>query len=190
MAMSKLIIGLVGRQGSGKGTAAKYLQEHYGAELFRFSAILGDILKRLAIEKSRDHLITLSESLRNGFGEDVLAYAIENDALSATSDLVVIDGVRRIEDLTALEPLPQFKLIEIAAPAKVRYERLTGRGEKADEMQMTWGDFAALEEASTEVTIPAVAARAWKSVDNSGTTEDLITKLDTLMSELGVGPKN
>lgn len=182
--MPKLIIGLVGRQGSGKGTAAKILQEKYQAELFRFSSILGTVLDRLAIDKTRDNLIQLSEGLRKGFGEDVLAYAIEQDALNAKSDIVVIDGIRRIEDIAALEPLPHFKLVEIAAPAKVRYDRMTHRGEKSGENEMSYDEFAELEQAPTEVTIPSVAARAWKAIDNGGTAEELEAKIDAMMHDI------
>lgn len=182
--MPKLIIGLVGRQGSGKGTAAKILQEKFGAELYRFSAILGAVLDRLAIDKSRDNLITLSTVLRQGFGEDVLAYAIEQEALNAKSDIVVIDGIRRIEDLAALEPLPQFKLVEIAAPAKVRYDRMTHRGEKSGESEMTYEQFTEQEQAPTEITIPSVAARAWKAIDNSGSAQELETKIDEMMRDI------
>lgn len=188
--MPKLIIGLVGRQGSGKGTAAKLLQKTYGADLYRFSAVIGDILNRLAIEKSRDNMIKMSETLRKAFGEDVFAYAVENDVMKSTAGLVVIDGIRRIEDLAALEPLPQFKLIEIAAPAKVRYERMKGRGEKSGESKMSWEEFSSQEQAPTEITIPSVAARAWKAIDNGGTPEELEQRLDAVMAELGRTPKN
>ncbi|MFZ2803939.1 MAG: AAA family ATPase [Patescibacteria group bacterium] len=186
--MPKLIIGLVGRQGSGKGTAAKILQERYGAAMFRFSAVLGDILDRMALDKSRDNLIQLSETLRQAFGEDALSYAIEHDAVNANKDIVVIDGIRRIEDITALEPLPIFRLVEISAPAKVRFERMKGRGEKTGESGMSWEEFTEQEQAPTEVTIPSVAARAWKALNNGGSTEELTAKIDAMMKELEVDP--
>lgn len=187
--MARLIIGLVGRQGSGKGTAANLLKERYGAEVFRFSTVLGDVLARLAIERTRDNLITLSETLRHAFGEDVLAYAIERDAVGSEAELVVIDGIRRIEDLAALEPLPHFKLVEIAAPAKTRYERMKHRGEKSGEAEMSWDEFAEQEKAPTEITIPEVAARAWKAIDNGGTQADLVRNIDKMMEEFGMTPK-
>lgn len=183
--MSQYIIGLVGRQGSGKGTVAKILAEKYGAELFRFSAILGDVLDRIAIERTRDNMIKISEALRTSFGEDVLAYAIEKDAINSTSDIVVIDGIRRIDDIAALEPLPQFRLIEISASAKVRYDRMTQRGEKSGENEMTWDEFMAQEQAPTELSIPSVVARAWKTIENDGSAEELAIKIDELVKQLG-----
>ena len=182
--MPKLIIGLVGQQGCGKGTASKILQEKYGAELFRFSAILNDILGRLSLPQDRNHFIKLSEALRAAFGEDVLAYAIERDAVNSKADVIVIDGIRRPEDIVALEPLPQFKLIEIAAKPEIRFERMKERGEKSGESQRTYEDFLAEEQRSTEVTIPLVAKRAWKILDNDGTLTELEERLEAVMQEL------
>ncbi len=56
------------------------------------------------------------------------------------------------------------------------------RGEKSGEADMSWEKFTAQEQAPTEITIPAVAARAWRVVDNSGTAEELAEKINDLMS--------
>lgn len=43
--MSQIIIGLLGRAGSGKTTAAKYLEEKYGAKRYAFAASLKNLAK-------------------------------------------------------------------------------------------------------------------------------------------------
>ncbi|MDP3793990.1 MAG: AAA family ATPase [Candidatus Uhrbacteria bacterium] len=183
--MPKLIIGLVGQAGCGKGTVADILREQYGADYTRFSAILGDVLLRIHLEKTRENLIKLSEALRHTFGEDVLSYALEGDVVTSPKDIIVIDGIRRLEDIVALEPLPNFKLVAIDAPPKVRYERMKKRGEKVGEKNMTWEEFLKEEKASTEVTIPGVMARAWKTLSNANTREELETMVHQMMKELG-----
>lgn len=187
--MAKIILGLVSMPGAGKGTAANYIKEKYGASMFRFSTALSDILKRLSLPVSRENLITLSEILRHGFGEDILAHVVESDALSDSSDVVVIDGVRRIDDLSGLEPLSQFRLVAIDAPPEIRYKRLINRGERAGEKDMTWEQFLTEEKAPTEVTIPPVMERATYKIDNSGDINTLHIQLDAMMSELSVTPK-
>ncbi len=184
--MQKFIIGLCGLQGCGKGTAADLLQKEYGAGYFRFSAIMGDVLTRLGIEKSREEFIKLSECLRATFGEDIFSYAIEKDAVLAPQPIVIIDGIRRPEDIVALEPLPNFKLISIEAPAALRFERMKGRGEKVGEQNMTWEGFLADEEAPTEVTIPLVMQRATITIKNEGTREEFEEKVREMMKELEV----
>ncbi len=183
--MPNYIIGLVGQSGCGKGTVADILTQQYGAAYSRFSAVLGDILTRLHIEHSRPNFTKLSNALRASFGEDVLSYAIEKDAVLSPNPLVVIDGIRRPEDIVALEPLPLFKLVSIEVPAELRYERMKKRGEKSGEQHMTWQEFVAQDNAATEVTIPLVMERAWKHIDNSKTAVELEAQVKAMMKELG-----
>lgn len=187
--MPKLILGLVGLIGCGKGTAAEILTKEYGAKYYRFSSILGEILDRIAIEKSRENYIKLSEILRGAFGEDVLSYAIEKDAILSPGSLIVIDGIRRPEDIVALEPLPQFKLLAIDVSEKLRFERVKGRKEKVGESNMTWEQFLEEEKASTEITIPMVMERATDTIKNEGTREEFEARLRAYMKELGIEPK-
>lgn len=188
--MPKLILGLVGQAGCGKGTAADLLREKYGADYIRFSGILGTVLDTLGIEKSRDNFIKLSNGLREKYGEDALSYAVEKIALQSPEEIVVIDGIRRPEDVVALEPLPHFKLLSIDVPAELRYERMKKRGEKAGESDMTWEQFLKEDSAPTEVTIPLVMSRAWKTIPNTGTKEEFETAVHNAMSELGFKPKS
>lgn len=183
--MPKLIIGLVGQAGCGKGTAADLLREKYGAGYIRFSGILGQLLDTLGIEKSRDSFIKISNAIRHEFGEDILSYAAERASLKAPEELIVLDGIRRLQDIVALEPLPHFKLIAIDVDPKLRYERMKKRGEKSGENDMTWEQFEKEEQAETEVTIPSVMERAWKTIKNEGTREQFKSEIHSIIKELG-----
>ncbi|MCK9361234.1 AAA family ATPase [Patescibacteria group bacterium] len=186
--MPKLIIGLVGQAGCGKGTATDLLRKEYGAGYIRFSGILGEILEQLSIEKTRENFIKLSEALRNMYGQDVLSFAVEKAALSAPEDIVVVDGIRRPDDIVALEPLPQFKLISIDVAAEQRFERMKKRGEKATEANMTWEQFLEEEKAPTEITIPAVMDRAWRTIKNEGSKEEFEEEVRQTLHDLGFDP--
>lgn len=188
--MPKLLLGLVGLQGCGKGTLADLLTQQYGAGYFRFSAIISDILTRLAIEKNRDNFTKASVALRQAFGEDVFSYALETAALQATQDIVVIDGIRRPEDVVALEPLPHFHLISIDADAPLRFERMKARGEKATEAGMTWEKFLADEQLPTEVTIPFVMDRAQYRLSNNGSRAEFEQAAKSLLTSFGLHPIN
>lgn len=132
----------------------------------------------------------MSGAVRQAFGEDALSYAVEKACLNAAEDIVVLDGIRRLQDIIALEPLPHFKLIAIEVDPKLRFERMKKRGEKASESTMTWERFQAEEHATTEVTIPEVMARAWKTIKNEGTKEDFEEAVQDMMRELGFDPKS
>ncbi|MFH1078601.1 MAG: AAA family ATPase [Patescibacteria group bacterium] len=184
-----LIIGLVGRQGSGKGTTAKILMERYGATTVRYSDLLREMLDILAIDVTRENLVKLSETLRATFGEDTFAFAVDARIRRIGTPLVVVDGIRRVDDIAALESLPHFRLIEVTASARQRFDRMKLRGEKMRERDMTWDEFVMEEIAPTENSISDIASRAWKSIDNAGTVEELMRQIDAVMVELGLPPK-
>ena len=103
-------------------------------------------------------------------------------------DIIIIDGIRRVEDIVALEPSPMFTLLAIDVPAPLRYERIKGRGEKIGEQNTTWEQFLNDENAPTEITIPEVMARASKTISNTGSREEFEKSIRSLMQELGFKP--
>ncbi len=182
--MPNLIIGLTGQLGSGKGYVASYIAKRYGGAIFKFSAYLSKVLGVMTLENSRDNLVKLSESLRREFGEQVLSYALAKDAVASEAPVVVVDGIRRVDDLAALEPLPNFVLVAVEASPETRYARIMQRGEKTDEANLTRDEFQAQERRSTELTVPTVMQRATIRIDNNGTVEELKAKINDLMNQL------
>lgn len=181
--MPKLIIGFVGQAGSGKGTAANLLREKYGAVVFTFSDILIDILNRLFLPSSRDNLVNMSITLRQEFGQNVLAKAMSKQIENSTADVIVVDGIRRLEDIDDLKLNPKFHLIEIVVDPKVRFERLKQRNQKPGEAEMTWEGFLAVGQMETEVSIAKVAEQAQIKLNNEGDMKALEEKLDELVKE-------
>lgn len=182
--MPSLIIGLVGQAGCGKGTIARYFKEKHGATTFSFSTSMRDVLRRLHLAETRDHLIKVSEVLREGFGEDLFSRVIAEDARGAKTDLVVIEGIRRQMDLATLSPLPNFVLVAIDVSDQVRYERMRGRGQNAGEAHMTWEQFLAEEQRSTEISIPGVMKEAAHRLRNDGSVEELTEHVEELLKKL------
>ncbi len=182
--MPSLIIGFVGQAGCGKGTIAKYFKTHYGATTFSFSTSMRDVLRRLHLEESRDHLVKVSEVLRQGFGEDLFSRVIAADAREAKTYLVVIEGIRRPMDIATLSHLPDFILVAVDVDIQIRFARIKSRGQNAGEKDMTWEQFLAEEQRSTEISIPGVMKEATHHVKNDGTPEALVEELERLMQTL------
>ena len=179
----KNILGFVGLLASGKGTAAKYLEEKYYADTFRFSTMLRDLCNRIYIEQSRDNLIKMSEIIRGTFGEDTMAKVMAEDAKNAKSNITIVEGIRRMADIEHLSKLPNFILIEIFANPKTRYERLIKRGENSDDNNKTYEEFLKHHKRQTEMSIPEVAKNATEKIDNNGSIEDLHQQLDNLVKK-------
>jgi len=187
--MPKHIIGIVGTQGSGKNYISEYIMSKYGGDHFTFSNFLSHVLAKMNIPKSRENMIKLSVGLRNEFGDDLFSHAIASEALRSEAEIVLIDGIRRVGDLTAFRPMPNFTLIAVNADPKLRFERMKKRGEKAGESDMSWEKFEAEEVAPTEVTIPETMTYANHVIMNDGTKEELEMRIDEVMKEIGIGKK-
>ena len=181
--MAKLIIGIIGENASGKTTTTEYLKQKFNAVTFRFSDMLGDILKRMYIEPTRTNFQQLSTVLRQNFSEDIMSKVIAQDAKNATADVIITEGVRRPSDVVHLRELSNFILIYIKADERVRFDRLATRGEKPDDATKTWEEFQTESRQESEQKILEIAAEANYTVDNNGSIENTYVQLDSIVAK-------
>lgn len=181
--MAKLILGITGEMGSGKGTIAKHVMQQHGGKSHRFSTILRDILDRVYVEQTRENISTISTILRKNFSEDILAKAMYHDTQNDEHEIVVVDGVRRLADIVYLRELPHFKLIYLEADMQTRYERIVKRGENTDDNAKTFEEFKKDHELETELQIKELKNYADFVVDNDGIFADLYKQIDEIITE-------
>lgn len=182
--MPKAIIGLTGKIASGKEVVKKYLEKKYGATSYKFSGPLRDVLKRLHLPINRENLQDLSLDLRNRFGSDILARVITTDAQEDEHDIVIIDGVRRLDDIKHLHPLPEFLLLSVDADIKTRYERMLLRNENAGDANKTFEQFLEDCNREAEKEIPQAMAAANYQIDNNGDFAALYEQLDKIIAKI------
>jgi dephospho-CoA kinase len=185
-----MVIGLIGPKLSGKGTAAAYLVEQYGAKTYSMSGILTEMAARLHLPNTRANLIAIVSGLRSTLGEDILARVLKQDIEESGEALVVIDGIRMPMEVDIFSQLTGFRLVYIDAPVRLRYERALTRGEKEGEAEMTFEEFEAEESAATEKNIAHLQERATTVIDNSNTLETFHHHIDELMSTTGMTKNN
>ena len=184
MANNKIIIGLVGQLACGKGTVAEYLKKKYGASVYRYSTMLRDVLNRLYLEINRVNIQDLSSVLRKKFGEDLLAKVITEDVKKDSNKLIVVDGIRRMDDIKYLINEEGFILTKVTAKPETRYKRITGRGENTDDTKKTFAQFLKDETKEADAGIPKVMTKAKKEINNDGDLDDLHKQVDNLIKEL------
>ncbi|NCB20484.1 MAG: hypothetical protein EOM88_00975 [Clostridia bacterium] len=182
--MPKLILGFTGKIASGKEVCQTYINNNYNSDSFRFSTALRDVLKRLYLPINRTNLQDLSLALRTAFGENILAEIISEDAQNSQKDLVVIDGIRRLADISKLKNLPNFKLISIDAQAELRYERMRLRNENKGDAEKTYAQFIKDDEKEAELEIPEVIAKADFHLDNNSDLNNLYQQIDNIIEKL------
>ena len=183
--MSKIILGFVGDLAAGKGTVAKYLQEKYHCNTYRFSTMLRDILDRIYIVQSRENLQLISKVLRENFGQDVMSTVIAKDVELDNNELVIVDGIRRPTDIAYLQNLLGFHLIYVTAQTKTRWERMTKRQENPDEKDKTFEQFLLDEQAEADILIKELGNKAEKTINNDGTVEELYNKIENIIKDYG-----
>lgn len=181
--MAKLIIGITGEMGSGKGTIAKHVMLEHKGNVHKFSTMLRDVLDRLYLEQSRDNLQALSTMLRKNFGEDIMAKGMYHDAENDESELVVVDGVRRMSDITYLKELPHFKLVYIEADMQNRFERIVKRAENPGDAEKTFEDFKKAHDDESEIQIRDLKNYANYIINNDGTFPELYDKVNEIIKE-------
>ena len=180
--MEKLILGVLGEKFAGKDAVANYLVEKHGADHFRFSHILDDILKLLNLPVSRGNEIALGLGLREIFGRQVLAPAIVKRVQESKKSLVVVNGLR-MDEVGEIKKVGG-KIVYVTAPAELRFARYQNRHEKADDGSMDYIQFVGQEQSVTEVDIPVLGQKADFRIDNTGTLEELYQKAENILEAL------
>src|ERR1700709_821979 len=124
-----MIIGLTGRNASGKSEVANYLRQR-GFTSYSLSDVLRDELKARRKTVTRTNLIWLGNKLRDTYGPSVLADKIM-DRLQDDHHYV-IDSFRNPEEVKAFRRTKDFRLISVEATPKQRFERMLLRNREAD----------------------------------------------------------
>lgn len=179
--MAKIIIALSGPLASGKEVAKKYLEKKYQAHSYKFSSVLRDILNKLYIDITRKNLQDLSFDLRNRFGGEILAKIIAKNVKHDSNNIIVIDGVRRLDDIVYLKGLPGFILVSIDANEKIRYKRMLQRNENENDNIKSFEEFINDNNREAEKEIPTVMAQAQYKIDNNGTFSRLYSQIDNII---------
>lgn len=182
--MKKIIIGLAGEMGSGKGTVAKYIAEKYRGNHYRFSTMLRDILDRLHLEQSRENLPKISMALRSAFGEDIFDKVMVGDINKDDSEIIIVDGIRRLKDVENLRNVAGFSLIYIDANLENCFKRITERHENTDDTGKTLEEFKKEHTDEPETQIRALKDISNFAVENDGTLEELYVKIDDIIKKL------
>lgn len=172
-----MIIGVTGHIAVGKGVVVRYLNER-GFESLSLSDVLRDECRKQNLELTRENLQNMGEGLREKFGKGVLAERIL-DKITKNS---IVESIRKPEEVGVLKETPQFYLIGISAPVKLRYERLVKRGREED--KLSYENFLEVSKNAAEQEIEECVRMADFVIENDGSIEELNKKIDDIISAL------
>lgn len=178
-------IGLTGRNGSGKGEAAKYLQAK-GFSYFSLSDVLREEAKERKIEATRDSLFSLGNELRAKHGSGVLAKRVLAKLQPGKS--YVIDSIRHPDEVAIFRPFGHFSFVEVCADPQIRFKRMLKRAREND--PTTFEAFCELEKreaknaTSTSQRLDDAIGCADFRVSSNHDLPELCSELDALLLKL------
>ncbi|MDA3815390.1 MAG: AAA family ATPase [Patescibacteria group bacterium] len=181
--MKKIIIGLVGETGSGKDTVAKYLKGKYEATLMRFKDPMEETLSIFFEKPSKEDYQWFFKSLHERFGMDILCKGLKKKIDGSEAELIVVNGLRMPSDYDFIRSYSNSFILYVTADQKVRWQRVTVRGEKSDD-DISFEKFQKLDKNETEVHIPEIGAKADYTIKNEQDLEHLLNETDKFLAEI------
>jgi dCMP deaminase len=124
-----MIIGLTGKNASGKGEVAKFLQER-GFQYASLSDALRAELRRQKVTPTRDHLTRLGNELREKNGPGILAERILKQLGEVQN--YVVDSFRNPSEVEVFRSRQDFTLWAVTASPEVRFKRIKARAREKD----------------------------------------------------------
>jgi dCMP deaminase len=179
-----MLIGLTGRNASGKGEVAEYLKRK-SFYYYSLSDVIRDEIRRRGMEPTRERLIEVGNELRTQYGPEVLAERVL--ALIEDDKHYVIDSIRNPAEVEAFRAAKHFKLIRIEAPVEIRFQRIVTRKRESD--PQTLAAFIELENREAQGSVNSqnllkVEAMADYSLINDGPLAKLYPQIDELLVRL------
>ncbi|MBI4436085.1 MAG: AAA family ATPase [Candidatus Omnitrophica bacterium] len=180
-----MIIGLTGKNGSGKGEVARFLKER-GFHYFSLSDVIRKYLRAKKKPLTRQHLIEAGNRLRVEHGPGVLAERVLS-CLDVDKNYV-IDSIRHPGEVKTLRRRNDFVLFRVEAPRRLRFERVRRRGREKDPKRLK--EFIRLErlEAKSHVEEDQQLQKTLRMADrvirNNGSLAHLEASLRELLVSL------
>ncbi len=183
-----MIIGLTGRNASGKGEVAEFLKTQ-GFIFYSLSDVIRDEIRSRGEEVTRERLIETGRELRLTRGTGYLARMILQKL--EVGQNYVVDSFRNPVEVEIFRTAPSFRLISVAASPEIRFERIRSRGREAD--PRTLGEFNALEQAEAEnkrdegQRLLATEALADIVIENNGGLDELHAEAGRAVERFSMG---
>lgn len=185
-----MIIGLTGKNGSGKGEVAEFLIKR-GFHYYSLSDEIREEMKKAGIKITRENLIPFANKIRNERGPSYLAEQILKRL--DPDKYYVIDSVRNPFEVETLRKRKDFHLISVVADPKVRFERLKDRGRENDPTD--YEKFLEIDAAEAYNPDPSAQQldrtheMSDAKIENNGSIDDLHDKIKEILRVLALNTK-
>ncbi|MGQ9781808.1 MAG: AAA family ATPase [Nitrososphaeria archaeon] len=177
--LKRLILCVTGMPGSGKTTVAYEIKKmgfHYVS--------LGDVVREQTILRGYDvtdaNCGIVMMALRKELGPQAIAQ-LSLKHIVEEGGLIVVDGIRSIDEVNVFRSLGEVKLLAVHASPKRRFELLASR-ERVDAPK-TREEFDMRDRRELDVGVGDVIALADEIISNDSTIEELAEKVKKQVDE-------
>jgi dephospho-CoA kinase len=186
---NKIIIGITGTLGAGKGTVVDYLVKNKG--FIHFSAredVINKEIEKRGLLITRDNMVLVANDLRKNHGPSYVAEELFKMARNSDKNCV-LESLRTVGEIESLKKKGKFFLFAVNAEQKTRYSRVQER-KNAQSDNVSFEKFIEQEETEMKSDDPnkqnlsKCISMADYVFDNNGTFEELYKKVDEIISKL------
>ncbi len=181
-----LIIGITGAFGSGKSTASSFFSKNGFQDIALSSFLEEEAHRRGETKITRKVLQDIGNEWRGLYGKGILA----QKALETVNagEKIVIDGIRNVGEVEILRETGNFVLLAVVSDRANRFERLKTMKRREE---LTWDLFEKLDyrdlgirQEEKGLQVAACIALADRFIENNGTFEGFVKRLEGLVQEL------
>jgi dephospho-CoA kinase len=187
--MSKIIIGITGTLGAGKGTIVDYLVKNKG--FIHFSAredVINKEIEKRVLPITRDNMVLVANDLRKNYGPSYVAEELFKMAQNSEKNCV-LESLRTAGEIESLKKKGKFFLFAVNAEQKTRYNRVQER-KNAQSDNVSFEKFTEQEETEMKSDDPnkqnlsKCIRMADYVFENNGTFENLHNQIDETIKKL------
>jgi dephospho-CoA kinase len=182
------VIGVIGKNGSGKDEVLKYLKEKHGVPFLSTGDMVREIAASQGRPSDRTTLQEISDSYFQKYGQGCFVRMVADRIREKGWSVAGISGVRSPHDVQLLKEIlgRSFVLIEVfVTDPPVRFERMRRRGAERD--TDSYERFLEQDRGEEQVFHVGEAVRlADYSLSNDGGLEDLHRAIDDLIALKGL----
>ena len=178
----KVVVGVAGMPGSGKGAFRRTLQK-MGYPVVIMGDEVREEVKRRNLKPTPENLGKVMLQLRETEGPAAVAKRCIPKLKKATERIVGVDGIRSLHEVEEFKKhFPSFILVAVQASPKTRYQRLFRRRRSDD--PTNWETFMERDLRELGVGMDAVIAAADYLIMNEGTLAQLKNKIRQVLKEV------
>lgn len=181
----KIILGIVGRIGSGKDAVSEYISKNYGFEIVAFRDAVRKVTEKEGFEPTRANMQDVGKKYREKYGPEYFTRIIL-EKIRKAGDKVLVKEMRIDGDVLPLkEAFQNMKIIAVETDADKRFQRMFARGRAGD--PQTLEEFEKQEKREEELEYTQALKYANIRLNNNGSFGELYEKIDKLLKTIGYG---